>query len=70
MSRTIIARGAALAAATMLALTACGGTDEAPAEQQPAEVTEQEADQDAETDVEEDDATEEAADDADAEDTA
>ena len=28
MSRTIIARGAALAAATMLALTACGGTDE------------------------------------------
>ena len=29
MSRTIIARGAALAAATMLALTACGGTDEA-----------------------------------------
>lgn len=28
MSRTIIARGAALAAATMLALTACGGTDD------------------------------------------
>ena len=28
MSRTIIARGAALAAATMLALTACGGADD------------------------------------------
>ena len=28
MSRTIFTRGAALAAATMLALTACGGTDE------------------------------------------
>lgn len=36
MSRTIIARGAALAAATMIALTACGGTDEAPAEEDPA----------------------------------
>ena len=52
MSRTIIARGAALAAATMLALTACGGTDDAPAEEQPAEVTEQEAEQD-DTDTEE-----------------
>src|SRR5699024_2355303 len=36
MSRTIIARGAALAAATMLALTACGGTDDAPAEDREA----------------------------------
>jgi cobalamin biosynthesis protein CobT len=45
MSRTIIARGAALAATTILALTACGGTDEAPAEQdQGAGVAEQEAD--------------------------
>ncbi|AXK46132.1 hypothetical protein [Brachybacterium saurashtrense] len=33
MSRTIIARGAALAAVTVLALTACGGADEAPAEE-------------------------------------
>lgn len=45
MSRTIIARGAALAAAAMLALTACGGTDEAPAEQdREAGAAEQEAD--------------------------
>lgn len=45
MSRTIIARGAALAAAAMLALTACGGTDEAPAEENPeAGVSEEEAD--------------------------
>lgn len=45
MSRTIIARGAALAAATMLALTACGGTDEAPAEHdREAGAAEQEAD--------------------------
>lgn len=36
MSRTIFARGAAVAAAAMLALTACGGADEAPAEQDPA----------------------------------
>ena len=36
MSRTIIARGATLAAATMLALTACGGTDDAPAEDREA----------------------------------
>lgn len=49
MSRTIFTRGAALAAATMLALTACGGTDEttetpdAPA----AGVEEQEAEEDA-----------------------
>ncbi len=61
MSRTIIARGAALAAATMLALTACGGTDEttetpdAPA----AGVEEQEdadtgAEEDAEAGAEED----------------
>lgn len=60
MSRTIIARGAALAAATMLALTACGGTDDttetpdAPA----AGVEEQEAEEDA--DAAEDADTEEA----------
>ena len=35
MSRTIIARGAALAAAAMLALTACGGADEEPTAQEP-----------------------------------
>jgi len=74
MSRTIIARGAALAAATMLALTACGGTDDAPAEQ-PAGAAEQEAEQD---DTAEDDAedtedtegTEDGEDDAAAEDGA
>lgn len=50
MSRTIIARGAALAAATMLALTACGGTDEATEnpEDGAAGVEEQEAEQDVE----------------------
>ena len=50
MSRTIIARGAALAAATMLALTACGGTDEATEnpDSGAAGVEEQETEQDAE----------------------
>lgn len=37
MTRTIYARGAALAAATMLALTACGGFGETEAEREPAE---------------------------------
>ena len=58
MSRTIIARGAALAAATMLALTACGGTDDAPAEEREAGAAEAAddapqdgaADEDADTD--------------------
>ncbi|MGO1227442.1 MAG: hypothetical protein ACTMII_02745 [Brachybacterium sp.] len=68
MSRTIIARGAALAAATMLALTACGGTDEAPAEEQPAAVTEQEAEPE-DADAEESADTEDTADTQDAEDT-
>ena len=44
MSRTIIARGAALAATTLLALTACGGGDEAPAEQERAAGAAEEAD--------------------------
>jgi hypothetical protein len=46
MSRTIFARGAALAAATMLALTACGGTDEGEtgSDERAAGVQEQEAD--------------------------
>src|SRR5699024_3847863 len=58
----------------MLALTACGGTDEAPAGKQPAEVTEQEAEQDAETEAGDGDAAEDDGDDsnadADTEDTA
>ncbi|MGP9845682.1 hypothetical protein [Brachybacterium sp. 107] len=37
MTRTIYARGAALAAATMLALTACGGFGETEAESEPGE---------------------------------
>ncbi|MEE1617912.1 hypothetical protein [Brachybacterium sp. J153] len=41
MSRSIIARGAALAATAVLALTACGATDEEP-EQQPEQGVEQE----------------------------
>ncbi|MEE1650791.1 hypothetical protein V1260_08285 [Brachybacterium sp. J144] len=41
MSRSIIARGAALAATAVLALTACGGTDAEP-EQQPEQGVEQE----------------------------
>lgn len=58
MSRTIIARGAALAAATMLALTACGGTDEATENPDGAAgIEEQDAEQDAE--AEEDTGTEE-----------
>ena len=73
MSRTIIARGAALAAATMLALTACGGTDEAEVpDDGAAGIEEQEAEQDAADDEEAEDAEAEgeddAADDEDAED--
>ncbi|NMA77296.1 MAG: hypothetical protein GX960_08600 [Actinomycetales bacterium] len=57
MSRTIIARGAALAAATMLALTACGGTDEAEVpDDGAAGIEEQEAEQDAADDEEAEDA--------------
>src|SRR5690606_40323672 len=79
MSRTIIARGAALAAATMLALTACGGTDEttetpdAPAagveEQEDADTgAEEDAEAGAEEDTEADDsAAEEDASEEDAE---
>ncbi|MGP9538403.1 hypothetical protein ACT3SP_10335 [Brachybacterium sp. AOP43-C2-M15] len=82
MSRTIITRGAALAAATMLALTACGGTDEdgtggtdegaAGIEEQEADAAEEEAD-DAEGSDEDagadgaEDADDAAEDDADAE---
>ncbi|MGN7210717.1 hypothetical protein [Brachybacterium paraconglomeratum] len=62
MSRTIFARGAALAAVTVLALTACGGADEAPAEPDPAAgVAEEEADPAAEEEA--DPAAEEEADD-------
>ena len=78
MSRTIIARGAALAAATMLALTACGGTDEAEVpDDGAAGIEEQEAEQDAADDEEAEDSDTEdaeaegeddAADDEDAED--
>lgn len=76
MSRTIIARGAALAAATMLALTACGGTDEttetpdAPAagvEEQEDADTGAEEDTEADTSAAEDDAAEEDASEEDAE---
>ena len=77
MSRTIIARGAALAAATMLALTACGGTDDAPAEdggagvETPAEEAPEEGEADDTEDGEEseaDDAEETAEDDSASED--
>lgn len=65
MSRTIIARGAAAAAAVMLALTACGGTDDAPEEGAEAGAAqEQEADGAAEDEGAEDDG---AAEDEDAE---
>lgn len=70
MSRTIIARGAALAAATMLALTACGGTDDAPAEEREAGAAEAAddapqdgaADEDADTDEEDTGSDEDGAD--------
>jgi len=51
MSRTIIARGAALAAATMLALTACGGTDDAPAEHHAEDTEDTEGTEDGEDDA-------------------
>lgn len=71
MSRTIIARGAALAAATMLALTACGGTDEAEVpDDGAAGIEEQEAEQDAADDEEAEDSDTEDAEAEDADDAA
>ncbi len=83
MSRTIIARGAALAAATMLALTACGGTDEtaetpdAPAagvEEQEDDAAAEDADTEeadgADEDAEADEADDSAAEDGSADDAA
>lgn len=66
MSRSIIARGAALAATAVLALTACGGSDAEP-EEQPEQGAGQEQEQPAE-DTGEEDAEAEGAD-AESEDT-
>jgi hypothetical protein len=59
MSRTTIARGAALAAAALLTLTACGGADEAPAAERDAGSSEVAADED-EAEVAEEGAEDEA----------
>lgn len=51
MSRTIVTRGAALAATILLALTACVGTEDAPTDERPADAAEQGAAPDAEQDA-------------------
>ena len=70
MSRTIIARGASLAAITLLALTACGGTEDSDAEREPTgQADEQAPEQDSGADAADDEADDRAdaeADDAEA----
>ena len=57
MSRTIIARGASLAAITLLALTACGGTEDSDAEREPTgQADEQAPEQDSGADAADDEA--------------
>ncbi|MDN5820002.1 MAG: hypothetical protein L0H39_00805 [Brachybacterium sp.] len=77
MSRTIFTRSTVLAAAAMLALSACGGADEAPADQErdagsttategeaPQDDADEDADTDTDTDTTESDAAEDSSDDA------